>query len=97
MAESAVQAKIIRHLKDKGAYVIKTIVTNRAGVPDIIACYKGRFIAIECKDKGKKKNVTELQLVHINKIIDAGGKAIVVDCVEDVEELLNDTSITTPS
>ena len=34
----------------------------RAGIPDIIACIKGRFIGIEVKDEGNKPS--ELQLAH---------------------------------
>jgi hypothetical protein len=48
---------------------------GRAGVPDIIACHKGRFIGIECK-AGKGKT-TALQDRELNAIADAGGYAFV--------------------
>lgn len=51
MLESKLQAKIIKFLRDNGAYVIKTkpgMGTPR-GCPDIIALYEGAWLAIEVK------------------------------------------------
>lgn len=44
---------------------------GRAGVPDIIACYNGKFLGIECK-AGKGK-VTALQERELDAICAAGG------------------------
>ncbi len=60
-----------------------------AGIPDIIACYKGRFIALEAK-VGKNKP-TKLQAATIDKIRQAGGTAAVVYSVEDVKAVLSET------
>lgn len=57
-----------------------------AGIPDLIVCYKGRFIGLECK-VGKKKP-TVLQAVTIKQIINAGGYATVVRTVEEVREII---------
>lgn len=85
MTEQQLGKKIQVYLKSRGAYVIKTIATNRAGVPDIIACYGGKYIAIEVKlPKGV---VSRLQDAHLQQIKEAGGVAIVARSVEDVEEL----------
>ena len=47
-----------------------------AGIPDIICCYRGKFIAFEVKTpKGK---TTALQDATIKKIIRCGGQAYVV-------------------
>jgi hypothetical protein len=54
-------------------------------VPDIIACYKGRFVAIECK-AGKGK-LTELQKYNIEQIKATGGLAIVVN-ESNIQELM---------
>jgi hypothetical protein len=43
------------------------------GRPDIMGCVSGRFFAVECKQKGKKP--TAIQLVELQKIVDAGGLA----------------------
>ena len=60
-----------------------------AGIPDIIVCHKGRFIALEAK-VGKNKP-TKLQSATIDKIRQAGGKAAVVYSVEDVQAVLEES------
>lgn len=57
-----------------------------AGIPDLIVCYKGRFIGLECK-VGKNKP-TVLQAVTVKQIINAGGCAAVVRTVEEVREIV---------
>ena len=47
-----------------------------SGVPDILVCYQGRFIAIECK--AGKGRVTALQQSNLESIEKAGGVALVV-------------------
>lgn len=83
--EQQIQNKIIKYLQSVGAYVVKVIAANRAGVPDIIFCYKGKFIALEIKDKSK---LTELQKYNINSIVLSGGIAVVVKNIEDVKEII---------
>lgn len=57
-----------------------------AGIPDIIVCYKGRFIGLEAKvDKNKP---TKLQTATIEKIRQAGGTAAVVYSVDDVRAVM---------
>lgn len=62
-------------------------VFGKSGVPDILACWDGQFIAIECKAPGKRHNVTDLQLDQLNAIQAAGGKALVVADVSDLDVL----------
>jgi Holliday junction resolvase len=84
--EKLIQHKIIKFLKGIGAYVVKTIIVNRNGVPDIICCLNGKFIAFEVKDlKGK---ITPLQEYNIELIKKAGGKAYLVRSVEEVKEVV---------
>jgi hypothetical protein len=47
-----------------------------AGTSDILVCWCGRFVAIECKIGSNKP--TQLQQDFINDIKDKGGKAVVV-------------------
>ncbi len=58
-----------------------------AGIPDIIVCYRGRFIAFEVK-VGKNKE-TVLQKMTINKILKAGGYALVVRSVAEVVNVIS--------
>ncbi len=57
-----------------------------AGIPDIIICYKGRFIGLECK-VGKNK-LTVLQEQTIKQILRAGGYALAVRSVEEAREVI---------
>ena len=84
--EKQVQTEIIKYLKSKNYYVIKVVVANESGVPDILFSKDGKFCAVEVKATGKKRNVTELQKIHLEMINASGGKAIVADCLWDVIE-----------
>ena len=61
-------------------------IYGTAGIPDIICCISGRFVAFEAKRPGNKP--TELQKKAISDIWKAGGLAYVVYSVEDVENIL---------
>ena len=59
---------------------------GQAGIPDIICCLNGKFIAFEVKtDKGK---TTVLQEITLRKIRRAGGYAEVVRSVSDVKTII---------
>ena len=76
-SEQAIQSDILKYLKSVGAYTIKVSAATKVGIPDIICCYKGRFIAIEVKRPEAKTNVSPLQVANITMIINAQGEAIV--------------------
>ena len=57
-----------------------------SGVPDIICCYRGRFLGMECKLPGGR--LTELQKRAIDKINRAGGIAGRVENVEDAMKII---------
>ena len=88
--EAKVKATIVKLLKAHDVYYFfpATGGYGRSGVPDIICCLKGRFVAIECKANGNKP--TELQLRELHKIHKANGITMVVDedGIQLVAELL---------
>lgn len=90
MNESQFIVKIKKYLKDRGAYCEKIWGGGfqSAGIPDIIACYRGYFVGIEVKVG--KNQPSEIQKVKIKNIIKAGGFAKVVWTLDEVESLLND-------
>lgn len=57
-----------------------------SGVPDIICCYKGRFLGLEAKLPGGK--LTELQKRALDKINRAGGIARHVESVDDARAVI---------
>lgn len=84
--ESKVKAKVVKLLKERGAYYAMPIGVGygNAGVPDFLVCYKGVFIGIECK--AGKGRTTALQDKHLEDIRAAGGESLVV--WEDLSELV---------
>lgn len=62
------------------------------GIPDFICCWKGRFLAVECKAPGKISSTTPNQKNRISEINDHGGTAIVVDSALQLERFLMERS-----
>lgn len=64
------------------------------GIPDILICYKGRFIALELKDPDEKNTygATRRQKAHITRINKCGGIGCVVDSLDQVKEIINKIS-----
>jgi Holliday junction resolvase len=82
MTPEAKVKKKVRELLDKyDAYYFFPPANGygRAGIPDIIACLRGEFIAIEVKAGNNKP--TALQLRELQLVKDAGGFAMV--CYEE--------------
>lgn len=88
MREKNIENKIKSYLKSKGAYYFKHHGNqySQVGVPDIIACYKGRFIGIEVKNETGK--TSPLQNYNLEAIQKAGGFSMVARDVDIVRELL---------
>ena len=57
-----------------------------SGIPDIICCYKGRFLGLEAKLPGGR--LTALQKQELEKINRAGGIARRVESVDDVKAVI---------
>jgi len=77
--EKKVKDSVTKILKSYGAYYFYPVMGGygRSGIPDIIVCHKGKFIAIECKAGGN--TATALQEAELKKIEDAEGIALVID------------------
>jgi Holliday junction resolvase len=77
--EAKVKNKIKKFLDKLGCYYFfpQTGGYGRSGVPDIIICHQGKFIAIECK--AGKGVLTALQKNNIDRINSNGGLAIVIN------------------
>jgi len=90
MREQDVQKKLVKYLEGLGAYTVNVIIASKSGVPDILCCYRGTFIGIEVKRPQNKNNVSKVQRVNLDWIIDAGGLAGVAWDIDSLEEILND-------
>lgn len=87
--EAKVKAAIKSWLKANNFYFFMPIGGPYAvhGVPDIIVCAQGRFVAIECKAPGKAGNTTANQNDHIARIGAAGGIAFVAEDLSFVRQV----------
>ena len=85
--EATVKRKIKAWLTERGIYYCQPIGTGlgASGIPDIICCHDGRFVALEVKAPGKRNNTTVLQDKQIMAIHKAGGAAVVVDDVSQLD------------
>jgi hypothetical protein len=77
--EVKVKEKVKIILATLGAYYSSPLTGGfgNSGVPDILCCYKGWFIGIECKANGGKP--TRLQQMHLDDIERQGGIALLID------------------
>ena len=86
-SEAALQARILKHLNDlPHCWAVKFPGVLRRGVPDVLVCYRGRFLALEIKRPGQRP--TTLQLAVIRQIRGAGGTAEVVTSVADAQRVV---------
>lgn len=77
--ESKVKKRVVDLLKSYGVYFFYPVTGGygRSGVPDIVCCWKGRFMGIECKTRGNPP--TQLQMKNLMEIVDQGGISLLVD------------------
>ena len=90
MREKDFEKKVKQFLKDQHCWVLKTWSNGvqREGVPDLLVCCDGYFVAVELKAEGGSP--TELQLWNIEKIREADGIAIVLypDMFEQFQHMI---------
>lgn len=85
--EKKVKTKVTKLLDSYGVYWFYPVMSGygSSGIPDIVACVRGRFVAIECKAT-LKDQPTALQQKNLARIKDQGGIAVVINA-ENVKEL----------
>lgn len=91
LKEKTVENKIKKWLKDKGYWFFKVhgSIFQPSGIPDILACINGKFVAIEVK-RTKGGVVSPLQKAQIQKIKENGGIAGVASSMEEFLEILKE-------
>lgn len=77
-AEKLFENKIKKYIEEIGGWQVKFFANSmtKKGIPDILACVHGHFIAIEVKAENGKPS--ELQICQCKKIRNAGGVAVIV-------------------
>jgi Holliday junction resolvase len=88
--ESKVKKRVREMLDKLGIYHFMPPANGfgRAGIPDIIACMDGHFIAIECKAGSGK--TTALQDLELSRIHNAGGTTYIAreSNIDELQQLL---------
>jgi hypothetical protein len=74
MRESLIQSKKIKELEAQGYYVIKLILTNKKGIPDIIAIPPNSDVEFY-EVKGPTGKLKAMQVFRINELTKHGVKA----------------------
>lgn len=90
--EAAFQEEAIKLIESMGGKVTKVHVSayQSQGEPDLICCYKGRYVAFELKIDDNKPSA--LQLEKIEDIRRAGGIALPVWSINEIKETLYEIS-----
>lgn len=76
--EKVYENKIKKYIEDNDGWQIKYFANRmtKSGIPDILACINGYFLAIEVKAEHGKPS--KLQKYHRDRIIEAEGFAIIL-------------------
>ena len=94
MLEKDIVAAILRYLKAlPSCFAWKTHggMYGTAGIPDVIACIEGRFVALEVKTP--EGTLSKLQEVTLDRIRAAKGCAFKVSSVAEVRQILHKEGI----
>jgi hypothetical protein len=88
--EGKVKNAVRKLLSDRGIWYYQPMQNGmgRVGIPDFICCWNGKFIAIETKAPGKKAALTANQQGVLWAIEAHGGRAVVVDDVNELSHYL---------
>lgn len=76
--EKLFENKIKKFLDENNCWYVKFFANayTKKGIPDLLCCVNGFFLAIEVKAENGK--ATDLQKLNIDKIRSCGGKAIIL-------------------
>ncbi len=89
MKEKTITNQILKYLKAQPCcFVFKEHggIYGTAGIPDIICCYRGKFVAFEVKTE--QGRLSKLQETTIERIRLAGGVAVKVASLAEVKDIL---------
>jgi Holliday junction resolvase len=89
MKESTVAAGTDRILNRRGAYVVNIhgAGIGRNGIADRLACYRGRFLALELKAPGRRP--TRLQQYELDQAANAGAITAVITNPDQATQILD--------
>lgn len=90
--EHDLQSKILKLIEYRGGYALNQPANSvlARGTSDVIACYRGRFLALEVKkDINGAYGLTGAQKIRLRQVGIAGGVAKAIDKLESVVAILD--------
>jgi hypothetical protein len=96
MSETQLKNKVLRHLKNKypDIFIYKAADKFTSGIPDLLICFYGLWVAIELKVPGKEP--TRIQAHTIAKMRTAGAIAGVAHSIAEVDAIINSAVLVLP-
>ena len=90
MTESQLKNAALKHIRQAYPKAYAWHPSDRwiSGIPDLIICLDGKFIAIELKFGNGK--VSKIQKYVLNKIQDAGGRVAVCRTIKEVKRFIEE-------
>ena len=87
--EGRVKAAVKKYLKDRGVWFYAPVSNGMGvhGIPDFVCCWDGKFLGIETKAPGKRRNTSTAQEIQLAAIHKANGIAVVIDDVSQLDEV----------
>ena len=86
MSESTLTRQVMKWLRSQPGWWYKTCDLFTVGIPDILGCRSGKFIAIELKTE--KGRVTKLQAHVLSQIQKRGGSICVARNLNEVKQFI---------
>ena len=86
--------KFLKYLKNQPCcFAFKEFggLYGTAGIPDVLCCYNGKFVAFEVKTPNGK--LSKLQEIILQKIQNANGIACKVTSLDEVKEILKNLEV----
>ena len=82
MGAPELRRRIVQYVRANGGWIVATTGVAHAGTPDLIACVRGRFLAIEIK--AGRDTMSRRQEIERERIEKAGGTYIVAQSLVDI-------------
>lgn len=89
--EGTIKRKLRAFIDKAGGFwsnIYQDGIHGKTGDPDIVMCYKGRYVALECKSSDGR--LTEDQKRRKKQILKAGGIFISPRSVEDLKKCMKE-------
>ena len=95
MSEGYIQGKILNYLLSRGAYIANIHGDEyHKSIPDLLICYKGRFLGFELKDvNGQLRPGQRKHLRRIQKAQGIGEAVRSMQRVKDILETINNGEV----